>query len=92
MAVDLSEVSIAFHPDNRYVYTSTLDHEESGTYRVEEPLLLTTPAGQDTVIDRPVEITLLDASTLHLNMVEAGKSRLLQFARVDPLRADPQAQ
>ena len=65
------------------MYTSTLDHEESGTYRVEEPLLLTTPAGQDTVVDRPVEITLLDGSNLHLNMMEAGKTRLLQFARLD---------
>lgn len=82
MAVDLSDVGIAFREGGQYVYTSTLDHEESGTYRVDGSLLMTTPAGQDTITDRPVEIALLEGDLLHLNMREGDKARVLQFERV----------
>lgn len=82
VAVDLSDVGIAFRPGGRYVYTSTLDHEEQGTYRVDGALLLTTPEGQDTIADRPVEIALLERDVLHLNMQEGDKARVLQFERV----------
>lgn len=75
-------MGIAFREGGQYVYTSTLDHEESGSYRVDGALLMTTPAGQDSIADRPVEIALLEGDVLHLNMREGDKARVLQFERV----------
>ena len=89
IAVDLTDVGIAFEPANRYVYTSTLDYEEAGTYRVDDAYLLTTPGGQDSIVDRAVEIMLLEGDRLHLNMEEAGKQRILQFERLGGAAAAP---
>lgn len=46
-------------------------------------MLFTTPAAQDTLVERPVEIALLDKDVLHLNMKEGDKNRILEFERID---------
>jgi hypothetical protein len=81
--VILDDVGLYFAKDGSYIYTSTLDYEESGTFRTSGEMLFTTPAAQDTLVERPVEIALLDKDVLHLNMKEGDKNRILEFERID---------
>ena len=78
----LDDVGLYFDADGSYVYTSTLDHEEAGAFRLDGDYLYTTPGGQDTLRDRPVQIARLDAERLHIRMLEGDKVRVLQLARL----------
>lgn len=80
--IDLTDVSLSFSPSGSYVYTSTLDHLEEGTFTVEGDLLVTTA---DTTADtqpQRVRILRLDSSRLHVQMKDQGKDRRLEFMRV----------
>ena len=80
--VDLENVSLAFAPDLNYLYTSTLDYVEPGTYRLDGGVLYTLPEGSDAGAARKVKVELLDSARLHILMNDAGKLRRLEFARV----------
>ena len=80
--VRLDDVGLRFEPDGSYYYTSTLDYEEQGTYRLDGAYLYRQPANQAEAADRPVEIIRLDSSALHLNMQADGKPRRLEFSRI----------
>ena len=81
--VILDDVGLFFDTDGSYIYTSTLDYEESGTFRSSGDMLFTTPTAQDTLLERPVEIALLTDNLLHLNMKEGDKNRILEFERIN---------
>ncbi len=86
--VILDDVGLFFDADGSYIYTSTLDYEESGTFRSQGDMLFTTPSEQDTLLERPVAIALLDENALHLNMKEGEKNRILEFERIDLSASD----
>ena len=83
MDVDLSKVSLDFTPDLHYLYTSTLDYVEPGSYRLERGVLFTLPTGADESATRKVRVEKLDSVNLHILMNDDGKLRQLQFVRVD---------
>ena len=80
--VILDDVGLFFDEEGKYIYTSTLDYEESGIFRSKGNMLFTTPVKQDTLVERPVAIALLDELVLHLNMKEGQKNRILEFERI----------
>ncbi|MFK8056665.1 MAG: hypothetical protein AB8F78_11145 [Saprospiraceae bacterium] len=82
--VILDDVGLFFDEEGKYIYTSTLDYEESGIFRTKGNLLFTTPVKQDTLVERPVAIALLNEKALHLNMKEGDKNRILEFERITP--------
>ena len=87
--VNLTNVSLAFAPDNTYLYTSTLDYVEPGTYSFERGVLYTLPAGAEEDAARKVKVELLDSLRLQILMNDAGKLRQLHFLRVRlPAAAD----
>lgn len=79
--VRLEDVSLRFEPDGDYVYTSTLDYFEEGTFELDGDLL-TTVAAVDSVGEQRVRVTRLDDRRLHLLMEDAGRRRELGFERV----------
>lgn len=84
--VDLNKVSLHFTPDLQYVYTSTLDYVEPGTFRLERGVLFTLPVGADASATRKVRIENLDSIYLFILMNDAGKLRQLQFRRLTASR------
>lgn len=80
--VILDDVGLYFDKEGKYIYTSTLDYEESGTFRTKGNMLFTTPVKQDTLVERPVAIARLSETSLHLNMKEGEKNRILEFERI----------
>ena len=89
MDVDLADVSLAFAADQAYIYTSTLDHLEAGTYTLEGDLLTTTADSTVGTGPQRVRVITLDSARLHLLMMDQGKERRLEFVRVDPKAPPP---
>jgi len=80
--VILDDVGLRFDKNGKYVYTSTLDYEEEGTFRTKGDMLFSTPAEQDSVAERRVAIEHLDELSLHLRMKQGEKYRILEFERI----------
>lgn len=80
--VRLEDVSLRFGADGEYVYTSTLDYYEDGTFALDGDLLTTIPR-VDTIGRQRMRITALQGDSLKLLMDDQGRRRELGFRRVD---------
>ena len=80
--VRLDDVSLRFDTGGRYVYTSTLDYYEEGTFVFEGDILTTSPE-IDSVGEQRVKVTVLDPEQLRFFMMDAGRQRQLSFERVE---------
>ena len=80
--VRLDEVSLRFEPDGDYVYTSTLDYYEEGTFALDGDILTTTAAVDSVGVQR-VRVTALDTGRLQFFMLDNGRKRQLSFQRVE---------
>lgn len=74
-------ISLSFSPTGRYSYEGTLQYRESGQFSIQDHLLFTTDTLQAGVEEKAVEILLLSPDSLHLQMWEGGKARLLKLAK-----------
>lgn len=80
LRVNLQEITLTFDNDG-YAFTSTLNYRESGTYQLQNNLLIT----QDTIApnakEKAVEITALRNDSLFIRMNEGGDERVMVMTR-----------
>ena len=80
--IDPSEVRMSFK-DKGYIYSSTLNYEEAGTYYIHSKYLYTTDTLNQASTEKAVEIVKLTPDSLVLKMNETGKERLLMMEKVE---------
>ena len=77
--VDLSDVSLNFGEDDRYIFYSTLDEEERGSYRIADGYIYKTASEPQALPEEAIAIVDLTPQTLVLGM--------RSLRRPDPLRS-----
>ncbi len=77
--VDPAEISLEFQGEEGYVYLSTLNHKEAGTFYLDAQYLFTLDTLNKASTEKAVEIVLLTEDSLHLKMMDSGKERLLKM-------------
>ncbi len=83
LQVDPSEIRFAFFPDGTYDFHSTLNYREAGRYNLRDRYLLTADTLHAGAMEKAVEIAQLNADTLRLRMMEAGKERHLLLTKTE---------
>ncbi|PSR14887.1 MAG: hypothetical protein DA408_05475 [Bacteroidetes bacterium] len=81
LAVDLALINFQFSEDGYYHFNSTLNYEESGTYRLNGPFLYSTDTLDSPHREKAVKIVLLRNDSLVLKMEEMGRERLVVLRR-----------
>ena len=81
LAVPVADIRFDFFEDGTYIYNSTLNYKEAGTYSIQSNLLYTLDTVNQASVEKAVRIELLTQDSLHLQMKEQGKSRLLKLVR-----------
>ncbi|MCB0611509.1 MAG: hypothetical protein KDD12_27555, partial [Lewinella sp.] len=77
--VDPAEISLQFRPDDRYLFKSTLNYKEAGTYYLDAQYLFTLDTLNKASTEKAVEIVSLTPDSLHLKMMDNGRERLLKL-------------
>ena len=77
LAVDLSAIHFSFTNAGYYEFSSTLNYQESGAYRLDGVYLYSTDTLVKPLREKAVEIVLLRNDWLVLKMKELGKERLV---------------
>lgn len=91
LEVDPAEIRFAFYTDGTYDFQSTLNYREAGRYALQSEYLLTTDTlTTDSGTEKAVEITLLNADTLRLRMMEDEKERFLLLTKTEDLSEEIQ--
>lgn len=81
VAVNLLEIRLEFSDFDRYVFYSTLNYREAGSYRLEGPMLFTQDTLSPNTPERTLRIRQLEADTLLLDMEADGKKQALRLLR-----------
>ena len=81
LAVDLAVINFQFTEAGYYHFNSTLNYEESGTYRLNGPYLYSTDTLDAPYREKAVKIVLLRNDSLLLKMEEMGKERMVLLKR-----------
>lgn len=81
LEVDLASIGFSFSEDGQYHFSSTLEYEEAGTFRLDGPYLFSTDTLKLPLREKAVEIIQLNSDTLALRMKEMGKERHLVLRR-----------
>ena len=77
LALDPSQIKLAFTENDTYTYESTLNYREAGSYFVDAKYLYTTDTVNQASTEKAVEIVLLTADSLSLKMNDNGNVSVL---------------
>lgn len=81
LAVDPSLIRLQFTDQEAYVYQSTLNYREAGSFYVDGNYLFTRDTLNQASTEKAVEILKLGPDTLQLKMMDGEKERLLTLVR-----------
>ena len=87
----LDQITLEIDELNRYRFTSTLNYEEAGTYRLSERFFLVTDTTRAPIKEKKLFIRYLSADTLILAMEEDGEDRTLMMTKT-PIVSQPESQ
>lgn len=79
--VNLDEITFSFTDDNLYVYTSTLNYREAGSYYLKSNYLYTTDTLNQASTEKVVELIQITADSMQIRMEETGQERLLTLIK-----------
>lgn len=83
LAIDLQAVQLEFLASDRYGYHGTLKEMEAGTYRMQKDLLFTIDTTVQVPNEKVVKILKLTPDSLQIEMVDAGKRRVLDLQKME---------
>ncbi len=81
LAIELSDVGFSFTEDGQYTFSSTLEYQEAGSYRLDGPYLFTTDSLSGVALEKAVEIKALQNDSLTILMNDLGKERVMILQR-----------
>lgn len=81
LKLDPREITFAFTPDNRYVFTSTLRYREAGTWRYDSGYLFAKDTTQPANPQRVVSVEKLTLDSLVIRMKADSAQRLVTLIR-----------
>jgi len=78
----LSQIQLDIVLHNHYHFSSTLDYEEAGTFRLSDQYFLVTDTTREPRQEKRMRIRALTSDTLILDMMENGEDRTLNMRKV----------
>ncbi|MEZ4987738.1 MAG: hypothetical protein R2795_22365 [Saprospiraceae bacterium] len=81
LVVDLASIGFLFDTEGHYQFSSTLNYEEKGRYRLMDSYLFSTDSLRPPYKEKAVEIMRLSQDTLVLRMVDGDKERLMTLKK-----------
>ena len=81
LSIDTTQIHFEFSEDQSYLYTSTLNYREAGSYSLDASYLYTTDTLNQASSKKTVEILLLSEDSLHIKMEDNGRERILKLVR-----------
>lgn len=82
LQVNLAEIGFEFNEQGGYNFSSTLNYEEAGTFRIDGPFLYSIDTTSSLGREKAVKIETLNLDTLTIRMREGSKDRLLTLQKV----------
>lgn len=83
LAIDPKVVQFTFSKNEGYTFNSTLNYHESGTFYILNKRLFTMDTLNRASTEKAVEILLLTPDSLHIQMSDNGKDRLMKLVKLD---------
>lgn len=83
LTIDPKVVQFTFSKNEGYTFNSTLNYHESGTFYVLNKRLFTMDTLNRASTEKAVEILLLTPDSLHIQMSDNGKNRLMKLVKLD---------
>jgi len=81
LKISPEQIRFRFLEDDAYLYFSTLNYQEAGSYYLDGALLYTRDTINQASTEKAVEIIKLNNDSLHLRMVENGNVRILKLVK-----------
>lgn len=82
LSVNTTEIQLSFNGDDFYLFNSTLNYKEAGSYFIDSKYLFTTDTVNHASTEKAVEIIKLTPDSLILKMNDSGKERLLRLTKM----------
>lgn len=82
LPVNLEEIKLSFGSNDFYLFNSTLNYEEAGSYFLDSKYLFTTDTVNHASSEKAVEVIKLTSDSLVLKMNDSGKERLLRLSKM----------
>lgn len=82
LPVNTEEIKLSFKGDDFYLFNSTLNYKEAGSYFLDSKYLFTTDTVNHASTEKAVEVLKLTPDSLILKMNDSGKERLLRLSKV----------
>lgn len=83
LAIDPKLVQFTFSKDEGYTFKSTLNYHESGTFYILNKRLFTMDTLNRASTEKAVEILVLTPDSLHIQMSDNGKNRLMKLVKLN---------
>ena len=79
--IDPAEIHFEFCENGKYTFQSTLNYREAGTFKMADGLLYTLDTINQASSEKAVKVVKLSGDSLCLEMMTAGKIRMLKLVR-----------
>ena len=82
LPVNVEEIKLSFKGEDFYLFNSTLNYKEAGSYFLDSKYLFTTDTVNHASTEKAVEVIKLTQDSLVLKMNDSGKERLLRLSKM----------